>query len=300
MRSGVAGVGIVLALALALAAAPAHADGTAEAKERFDEAAKAYAEHRYADAAESYERAAALSPHPAPLVNAADAWELDGNFVRAARASDEALRLNLAGDVRAGLERRLARLERSIATLDVAGAAPLAARVDDGAVIAPPARLRLSPGRHVVAVIDGSAGTSRAETITLAPGEHRQLALHKDASPPTLASTASTTSTAGAEGPPPPPPRASGVPLGTWIAGGTAVAAAGGAVVFAVLTSSAQRDFDAQPSAGAADDFERKRTVTNVLIAVSGVALLTAGAIWLFAPRASATALSRRLLLSFD
>lgn len=106
---------IALFAIVAIQASPAQADGLAEAKERFDAAAAAYSEHRYADAAEGYERASALSPHPAPLVNAADAWELDGNHVRAARACDQALRLPLAADVRAGLERHVTRLERTVA-----------------------------------------------------------------------------------------------------------------------------------------------------------------------------------------
>lgn len=283
-----------LALAACVLAAPlgysvpARAEPSAVAKERFDEAAKAFAERRYADAGEAYERAAAISPHPAPYVNAAEAWALDGNYVRAARACDQALKLPLGPALQKSIEERLARLERSVATLEVDGAASLAIRIDGGSEIGPPARIRLSPGKHLIAVLDPDKAAGRTEEVYLAPGDHRHLVLAtaRPGTPPAPLVSAPTTEPAAA------PPSRRGPPLGTWIALGTAVVAGGGAVAFGFLTASAEDDFDAKPTNDAADTFERNRLVTNVLVGVTATALLAAGAFWLFAPRSSTAASS--------
>jgi len=278
----------------------ASADAAGDAKVLFDEGAKAFAERRYADAAEAYERSARVSPHPAPLVNAAEAWTLDGNPVRAARACDEALRLSLTASLRADLEERLARLERTIATIAVDGDGRRALRVDDAYELRPPAVLRVSPGKHVLAVVGGPPSSSRPETVQLVAGERRHVVLAVDdgaaagAAPPPADATPAVDTHTGAR-----------VPLGTWIALGAGVAAGAAAATFGVMTLGAKDDFDANPTTANADAFERDRLVTNVLVGVTAAAVLTAGAFFLFTPRRTTRdgavhASARGLTITFD
>lgn len=270
---------------LAIAPDVARADGTADAKVAFDEGTRAFEVRHYAEAAEAYERAARLSPHHAPLVNAAEAWELDGNFVRAARDCDEARALTSDPEVARQIDLRLARLSRKIATLEVADSPGFEIRIDGGRNLTPPVVVRLSPGRHALTVVDAAAaaGQAKVQDVVVAEGETRHLVLSKAVWDPS-AGVGSKSAPARAS--------SSGPPLGTWLSAGVGAAAGSAAVVFGALTLSAQSDFDAHPTSEGADRFDRNLVVTNVLAGVAGAALLCAGAIWLFSGPSRAPARS--------
>jgi len=261
-------------LAVVLIVMPSWADVIDDAEAKFDEGAKAFSERRYADAANAYERAANLSPHPAPLVNAAEAWERGGNFVRAARDCDAARVLASDEAVRQQIDRRLVRLSRRIGTLEIAGATDFKVRVDDSESVAPPARLRLSAGAHKLVLVDSTTGESRAQDLVLAEGETRHWVLAK-----------ATWDAPRHASPAPAEPVSSWPPLGSWIGFGAGAVAGAGAAVFGVLTLNAQSDFDGKPTDASADRFERNRLVTNVLVGAAALGLVVGGAIWLLAPK---------------
>src|SRR5688572_32949982 len=57
-----------------------------DARHYFQSAQKAFAEGRFLEAARAFEEAHRIKPHPAPLINAGDAWEKAGEYALAARA----------------------------------------------------------------------------------------------------------------------------------------------------------------------------------------------------------------------
>ncbi|MDB4998792.1 MAG: hypothetical protein JWM74_6224, partial [Myxococcaceae bacterium] len=61
------------------------------ARTTFDQAREAFARKSYVAAASAFEQSESYVPHPGPWVNAAEAWILAGDPVRAARACDRAL-----------------------------------------------------------------------------------------------------------------------------------------------------------------------------------------------------------------
>lgn len=253
-------------------------DERLRAKETFDEAARAFERRRYAEAATAYEHSAALSPHAAPWINAAAAWELDGNFVRAARACDEARALAKDDASRADIDRRLARLTRRVATLQVNGDPHLTIRVDRSVTVSPPGRLRLSPGAHTFELVDAADGTVRAEDATLAEGEERHLVLAKAQWTETRKDDGGARPSAGG---------LRGPPTASWIAFGVGAAAGVGAALFGAATLNARDDYDARPTLEGADRFDRNLRATNALWGVAGAAVVVAGVVWIFAPRAS-------------
>ena len=276
---------VLCAIALSLAAgsftAPAGADQD-DAASAFDEGLRTFREGRYAEAAAAYERAAAKRAHPAALVNAAQAWELAGNFVRAVVACDRALTLSLDSALRSQVEARRARLLRNVGTLDVTGPAHFAVRVDGVEVLRPPARMRVSPGAHRLELVDESSKRTVEREVTVSASEEHHIVLSEhriEVTIPVKSAPAPVRpeATRASEG--------SGPPLGTWVAFGVGAAAGATSGVFGFMTASARDDFDATPTEKNADTFERNRLVTNVALGVTVVAVATGVVLWLVAPR---------------
>src|SRR4051812_2488963 len=114
---------VLVAIAIACAAT-AHADDAAHkrAAESFRQAQAAFERRDFAAAAAAFEQAATFEPHPAPLLNAADAWERAGEPARAAEDCDRALAMPNASDAhRAEAGQCLERLAPKLATLDFRG-----------------------------------------------------------------------------------------------------------------------------------------------------------------------------------
>src|SRR5438445_551534 len=120
-------------------AGPATDDVHKRAAESFREAQAAFERREFAAAAAAFEQAARYEPHPAPLLNAADAWERVGDLARAAEDCDLVLAMpSLSEPSRADAERRLARLLPRVATLVVRGPRTALIRIDGGASFHPP------------------------------------------------------------------------------------------------------------------------------------------------------------------
>lgn len=89
-RTRIAVVAAALSLGGLTVAIPVPADESVdaatkkEAAKKFREGERAFKRHDYEKAANSFETANALAPHPAALYNAAKSWQLAGDLVRAA------------------------------------------------------------------------------------------------------------------------------------------------------------------------------------------------------------------------
>jgi hypothetical protein len=253
---------LVLAL-LVFAPCAWAADGDAKqrAAERFEAARALFARGEYAKAAETFEQAAAIAPHPAAYMDAAEAWERAGEPVRAAEVCDRLVAMpyldaRYAGAANAILRRNAAK----IATLDVVAPTGARASVDGGAELSVPHRWRLAPGTHALVVVD--AGKARSSSLALKGGESRVV----DASPPPPEPPPPPPRPVVHDEPPPPPPppESSGPPAGAWIAFGVAAAAVGVGATFGVMTLMSRDDYNAVPNHATADAFYRNRAIADV------------------------------------
>lgn len=260
------------ALAAALWCAPpawaGENNGTDEqlAAKSFANGKAAFSRSDFVAAAKAFEEAASLSPHPAALLNAAEAWELAGKPARATALCERVLGMEKLEDAyRDTALSQLAKLARQVATLDIVEPASGFAAIDGEAAEALPLRRRLDPGKHTVSILSAPSRPEHSETIELKAGEQRTF--HPALPPPAARARA----TSGSEGP----------PLATWIAfgGGAAFAAVGG--LFGILTLNARDAFNATPTIESRDDFYRDRLITNVALGASAAALIAGGVLWL-------------------
>jgi tetratricopeptide (TPR) repeat protein len=247
------------------------------ARQRFQEAAEAYQDGRYAAAASLFEAADRIAPsssrdpqaqrfHASARFNAASAWEQAGEIARAATAYEAALAFeNLdpgRGEQASG---RLSQLRRSLARVSIRQ--PLGALITvDHIQRAPvPMVFYLRPGTYDIAVEhDGTESDTRAE---FGAGDEHDVTLDL---PESAATEPQLQPGAPSEPPPiPPPPADDGATQKTlgWIGVGASVALSGAAIFFGVralaerdrFNESDHTDADAR---GKAADF---RLATNVL-----------------------------------
>lgn len=230
----------------------------------------------YARAAQLFEEANAVAPHPDILWNAARSYERAGSFAAAANAyADYLARSPETAPDRRDAVLALERLTRKVGRVDV--------HAPPGAIIVVDERpskatTYLAPGSHVVtATLDAR---TESYPVNVEPAEIRSLSVLAPPAPDPAPTPA----------PPPPSSDVSERPasrgLSPWFFAGGAVltaAAAGVGVAFAVDTQRARSDFDANPSQTGFDAGRDKQLRTNVTFAVAGgLALLTAvTGIWL-------------------
>jgi hypothetical protein len=289
---------LFLAIAIAIAsprvAGAQPSDAKKRAQDLFAEASAAFARNDYATAARRYEEAAVHAPHPATLLNAAEAWELAGDAARAAELCDRVVsepyldaRYNEAARL------RLDRLRERVATLDFVGAPVMRVRIDDGPETSM-RRARVMPGRHVLSFIDSTTKRVHRGVVEVAAGETRRIEakVPDDARPapaqaPRVAPVAPLEpghreADAGRSG------GGWGPPAGAWIAFGVAGASAAVGGYFGVQTLRSRDDFDATPNAATRDAFYRNRSIANGLFLAAGVAAVVGVVVWASTPRRDA------------
>ncbi len=241
----------------------------------------------FAAAGAAFEQAALHVPHPATLLNAAEAWELAGDHVRAAQICDRVLDMeDLETRYREVANTQLERLSKRIATIHVRVPPGARVSVDGERDESTDHRIRLKPGSHVI-VAEGDGITTRREVIEVSPGEMRELDLTGAVEVETPA-TASRTTEAPEEKDAKTERRSSGPPAGTWVALGVGAAAAGVAGFFGFRTLEAKDAFDANPTVQTAEDFKQARLMTNVSAGVAIAAAAVGVVLWIAAPRAQA------------
>jgi hypothetical protein len=258
------------------------------AGESFRQAQAAFARKEFAAAAAAFEQAARFRPHPAPLLNAAEAWELAEELARAAENCDAVLAMpGLEQTFEKEARERLAKLLPKVATLRVTAPRGGLVSVDGGPPSVIPAVRRLLPGSHQVVLTRPSSGERRELVLELKAGETHALAepASRAQPPPTENSVPPVIREPRPEREE--PAATGGVPTASWILYGGAAAGLVAASVAGVLTLRARDDFNDSPTEKSADDFDRMKLVTNVSFAVAGVAAALGTGIWIASPSSS-------------
>ncbi|MCA9621128.1 MAG: PEGA domain-containing protein [Myxococcales bacterium] len=274
---------------LTLPAAAQGGDGTeSRADEAYRRGADAFAAQDYARAAEAFETAHRLSPHPDAAFNAARSYELAGARAQAADLYQTALDLEDLSDgyVDYATE-HLAALKRTLGILRVV--APVGATVTvahaRGASI--PVTLHLEPGPHVV-TLEAPGRPTKTQEVALTAGEIVELSV-------TLAAAAPQEAPPRAPGPD--PAGDEGVPPNLIVGTSLMVLAAasiGAGVGLGVAALDANESWDAS---GLTDLDARRAAVTLRALAnvsyFAGAAHAVAGFITLLVPFGGETATLR-------
>lgn len=249
-----------------------------EAAHHFKAGVRAFWQHKYVQAAESFEKANEILPNHKALFNAADAWEKAGELVKAARMFRQYLQIapehaHARDDAQSRLDAILAKVSR----LDLAGDDATDITVDGEA--AQLGELLVAPGEHEVAAV--ASGESIKKVVTVDAGAILRVLL---------------------EPPPPPPPEheheavagpvgrdegakeAKGMGPGIFYTGVVVSAALAGATVWSGLDTQSKRDdFDANPTPTGYDDGVAAQRRTNILLGVTAAVSVTTAALGLFA-----------------
>ena len=265
---------LVLVLLL-LAVGSAHAGEREDAAKLLDEGVSLYANKKYREALEKFEKAYATFASPKILFNIAGALEQLGREAEAAQTYDRFLietdsadaqaqdRIKAARQALGGLDRRLSRLR-----LDPQ---PTGTITLDGLTINVVAKrpIYVAPGRHAIeATVDG---VTRNLTTDAAAGEERTIDLRKGQEKQSLPPGVTVKTVQSRR-------------LWTWIAAGVGV---GLAVGGAIEGTSANAAFERYQAARTLETWEQERTATkqhaliaNVCFAGAGVAVAAAAVLF--------------------
>jgi hypothetical protein len=283
-------------LAAPLAGSPKGQTPDAAAKKRaaalFREGEDAFRRHRYVDAADAFERAYQVVPHPASMSNAIDARIKAGQNARAAALCALLVReLGPESGERGDTERRLAELLPKVGRLELEGEGASEVGVDGQ-----PVELGTSyvePGDHVVRARARGAAIERA--VSVQAGASQRLVLEPVAAPAPVAVAVPLVVAGGHAA----APRALGgapvergaearpgkplSPVWFFVSLG-ATAAAGGLALWSGLdTVQARNAWDAHPTAAGLEEGRDKQLRTNVLLGATAGLALVSGALGVFA-----------------
>jgi tetratricopeptide (TPR) repeat protein len=279
-------------LAAALLAAPARADDADDAKVRFRKGAELYRAGKWREAIEEFEAAYRLKPHGAIHFNVAQCREKLAEWPGALRAYEDYLREVPDAKDRAAVRASMQKIEGRLAAAGVQALLvytdPPGAdlRVDGKPRGKTPFHTVLPPGTYALALaLDGYEPVT--QEVALALGASRVLDLVLRAAPAGAAARPAAPPPDLKAAPPtaavplPPPPVVASRPrekprVYTWIAAGTAVAAAAAGAYFG---SAANEDEDALKSMSDpngsqaqkyADSAQSNAHKANVLYAIAG------------------------------
>lgn len=278
------------------APAPAQEDATVKkAKDLFQWAQKLYKQARYAEAISRFEEAYSVRPHPVIYFNIGKCYEQLGETAKALRAYRDYLRLlpdakdrETVNDAIANLERRLR--EKGQQQLMVFADPPSARISVDGKELgSSPASVELVAGNHTLLVqADGYERVERSFVMQVTRATEMTITLRpqpKDAPLADAPKVDPQKAVVTDVGPPPPPPPVVVVPVEpgrkprvwTWVAGGVAVASAGGGVgLWAASNSTADQLRDG--TVRSREDNQKIADAANGLSTGSAVAYGVAGA----------------------
>lgn len=254
------------------------------AAKKFKEGEKAFRAHDYEKAAQAFEEANSIAPHPAPLFNAAQAHEKAGNLVRAANLCARYLRDAPAKDKRRSKANALlADLRPKLGRITVESVDGDQLEIDGKAVELD--ETFVNPGDHVVTGnFDGE--TVRRE-INVVAGSLGRVVLEKPkpkvAEPAVIEAEPATEDPGRDTGP---KTKEKPLPPGWFYAGIATTAVLGGITVWSGLdTNKARSDYDANPTQAGLDDGRAKQSRTNVLLGATAVVGVATGAVGVFFTR---------------
>ena len=273
------------------------ADQRQRARELYGEGQQHFDAGRFAEAQTAFEGAYREVPNPVVLLGVASAQERLGNQLEAARTLRRYLRERPDAPDRVTVEQRIAELDPEGTTAE---AAPARGTIrvtctPEGAAIAvdgedtgrtAPAEIELPAGEHTVTLtLAGYQPIS--ETVDVAEGGTHELSLTlAQAEGEALQGEADAFGAEGAEEAPAegegegaaeaPPPADSGPSAGVWVTSAIAAVGLVSGTVFGFLALSAQSDFDAMPTADAADRGETFALIADLSFGVAIAAGVTA------------------------
>jgi tetratricopeptide (TPR) repeat protein len=245
------------------AAAETPPDQAAEARRAFQAGQAAFAEGRFAEAADSFEEAFRIKPHASPLVNAGEAWERANEALKAARVYQRVLELPDAGERDRGeATERLARIAPELAAVVLVGDAGVRARVD-GDEFQGGNRVYVLPGDHQITLVDAPGSATRS--VALAANSEEQVDL----------AALLPTAKGSEEQPAPPEPDVEPAPRGaklsapTFIAYGVGVVGLAAGGFFGLRANSAADDFEdkharGEPNRDEYDRFGQSKLFANI------------------------------------
>ncbi len=299
------GLAFVTTLAGMVASPPAHADDSAAAQALFDEAKKAMAAHRYADACPKLEESLRLQEAVGTRLNLADCYEHEGKLASAwskylevstkARAAGQTARARIARDRAAALASKLSNLVIDVTAsraegLEIRRDGTVVGDAEWGVAIPADAGTHTveasAPGRkpwsETVIVTDG-ATTARVsvpdlERLPAEPSAVAPAAIAPVSAPPEPAA------------PPSEPPHGNGLKIAAFVAGGVGVVGVGAGSVFGLLSLMKHNDASklCAPPGPCEDqsgvDAWRKAydfgNVANVAFVAGGVGLVAGAVLW--------------------
>lgn len=269
-------------------------DPAAEARRQFNLGTQAFAAKRFAEAAQSFEAAAAYKAHAVTLYTAGLAWEQAGRPERAADDYSRALEVpGLNADQEKSARDKLAQLEKQLATASVTGPDGTRAQLDALTDVPTPAHLHALAGPHVLTfTLPGKP--SQKKELRLEEGKITAIDLVAEAKAAEAAAAASAGPATGA--------REDGHAAGdhgtessgedpgvklrkslALVAIGIGVAGVAGTAILGVEGLGARDAYDDTPTRSTFDHAHSLQTWTNVFLVGSAV-FLVGGAVLYFLP----------------
>lgn len=253
----------------AAAQSPKAAAIKAEAAKEFKAGVAAFKKKQYIEAAEHFEKAYKIAPHPTALWNAADAREKAGELAPAANLYARFLDAAAEGDKdRYEAKQRLNNLSLVLGRLELSG--PDASDIKiDRALIEGMTIVYVDPGDHVItAKVEGKFLSKNANVAAGAKVLVR-LVPQSDTPPPAATSVLAPDK--------PRPKRTGASPVIVYVGAGVTAVLAGVTIWSAVDTRSKRNEFDTAPTTQLYDDGVAAQKRTNILIGVTaGVGVATA------------------------
>jgi len=246
-----------------------------KAAARFKEAEALFQKHAYAEAAQAFEEANSIAPHPSVLLNAINAWSLAGQPARAAALSQKLIDDGQTDDKSKEEARsKLADLQGKIGRLNIRGAQLKQLTLDGKAI--EPGEVIVDPGDHQIeAEVDGHPVRRKVSVVA---GSSQQILLDAPAAAATAPATTAPAPSATSETP---VEAKKGLPPAVVYVGGAITLGLLGATIWSGLdTVKARDEFDQKATKTEADKEAgiAKQTRTNVFIgATAVVGLLTTG-----------------------
>jgi tetratricopeptide (TPR) repeat protein len=264
-------LGLTLTVAAPVGAAPVDKaskteDSAAMARRFFNAGQKAFAEGRFVEAAKAFLEAYRLKPHPAPLINAGDAWERAGESAQAARTYQRVLDMEDASEQdRADAVERLSQLNPKLGILELIGDPSIRVRVDEDEFKGG-SRVYVFPGEHKVTLLDVEGAKLR--TLEIAAGSSRSIDL--ETLKPGKQQAADTGGATTIEPLQDDAATKGGIRPLTWAAFGLAAVGVGGAIYFGLQVNDAEESYNGEPNRDDYDRFNQNKLLTNVSIGVAG------------------------------
>jgi hypothetical protein len=263
------------------------------ASRKFAEGERAFRSGDVTRAAEAFEAAYALAPHPDALWNAARAWHRAGEIARAANLYAKFLReAPASAPDRNSATTNLVQLSSRLGRLEIHASSVADVRVDDRAIEG--TIVYVHPGQHIVRARRGDQPLEETQTVragevvsvAFAPPPSAPAALTAPAPPssPALEAPAGATPRPAAPAPALTPApataeraRSGWSPVVVWLGAGLSVAA-GAVTAWSGFDTLSERDaFLSSPSQGELDSGRDKQLRTNVALGITGgLAALTA------------------------